>query len=76
MSDTTIPVIDLAPALQGNHAERLRVAREIEAACTDIGFFTITGHGVPLALIDTLRGHDVEGTAREYEDPPLRRLER
>lgn len=27
-------------------------------------------------IVDTRRGHDVEGTAREYEDPPLRRLER
>lgn len=27
-------------------------------------------------IVDTRRGHDVEGTAREYEDRPLRRLER
>ncbi|GAA4339868.1 2-oxoglutarate and iron-dependent oxygenase domain-containing protein [Pigmentiphaga soli] len=53
----TIPVIDLAPALGGSRAERLAVARRIEAACTDIGFFTIRGHGVPLELIDALRGH-------------------
>ncbi len=50
-----IPVIDLAPALSGDPAARARVAREIADACTDIGFFTIRGHGVPLELIDALR---------------------
>lgn len=57
MSAATIPIVDLAPALRGSRAERMRVAREIDAACTDIGFLTIRGHGVPPALIDTLRGH-------------------
>lgn len=54
---STIPVIDLAPALQGDHHARLRVAHEIAAACTDIGFFTIKGHGVPREMIETLRAH-------------------
>jgi isopenicillin N synthase-like dioxygenase len=51
-----IPVIDLAPALGGaSAAARLEVARAIDRACVDTGFFTITGHGVPSAVIDTLR---------------------
>jgi len=53
---TTIPVIDLEPALHGSAAERLAVARRIDAVCTDTGFFTIRGHGVKLDLIDALRG--------------------
>jgi isopenicillin N synthase-like dioxygenase len=52
---TTIPVIDLGAALNGGAAERLAIAREIDSVCTETGFFTIRGHGVPLELIDTLR---------------------
>jgi isopenicillin N synthase-like dioxygenase len=52
---TRIPVIDIAPALAGAPADRLGVARAIDRACVDIGFFTITGHGVPAAVIDPLR---------------------
>jgi isopenicillin N synthase-like dioxygenase len=31
------------------------VARQIDTACQEIGFFAITGHGVPDALVDDLR---------------------
>ena len=41
-----VPVIDLTPARQGDLADRARVARQIDEACCDIGFFTIAGHGV------------------------------
>ena len=52
---TRIPVIDLAPALGGSAADRLAVAREIDRICVEIGFFTITGHGVPKDVVDPLR---------------------
>ena len=32
-------------------AARLRTGREIDRTCTEIGFFTITGHGVPAEVI-------------------------
>ncbi|MGQ9366113.1 isopenicillin N synthase family dioxygenase [Azospirillum sp. ST 5-10] len=50
-----IPVIDIAPALSGGLEDRLRVARAIDRTCTEIGFFTIAGHGVPTAVMDDLR---------------------
>lgn len=50
-----IPVIDLEPALKGGIVERMRVAREIDDTCTQIGFFTIVGHGVQPALVRELR---------------------
>src|SRR5262252_5861470 len=50
-----IPVIDLSAARGGGLASRQAVAREIDATCREIGFFTITGHGVPVATMDQLR---------------------
>jgi len=56
---TAVPLIDLSPARHGDAADRLRVARVIDAACCEIGFFTITGHSVPAQTIEALRsaGH-------------------
>jgi isopenicillin N synthase-like dioxygenase len=42
-----VPVIDLTLARAGGRADRERVARQMDAACQEIGFFAITGHGVP-----------------------------
>ncbi|MEK7878869.1 MAG: 2-oxoglutarate and iron-dependent oxygenase domain-containing protein, partial [candidate division NC10 bacterium] len=52
---TGIPIIDLAPARGGGQADRLEVARQMDAACREIGFFTITGHGVRVETISDLR---------------------
>jgi len=50
-----VPLIDLTGALNGDHAERLRVAVEIDAACREVGFFSIVGHGVDWRLADALK---------------------
>ncbi|MEV4618597.1 2-oxoglutarate and iron-dependent oxygenase domain-containing protein [Asanoa sp. NPDC049573] len=52
MTDTRLPVIDVAPLRTGGDAGA--VAREIESACRDTGFFYVAGHGVPAALLDRL----------------------
>lgn len=41
-----IPDIDIAPFLDGDAAARLGVAGEVDAACREIGFFTVSGHGI------------------------------
>jgi isopenicillin N synthase-like dioxygenase len=46
-----IPVIDIAAFLHGTPAARASIARQIGDACRNIGFFYITGHGVPETLI-------------------------
>ena len=51
---STVPVIDIADLFEGG-AARLRVARAIGAACEEIGFFCITGHGVDPKLTDSVR---------------------
>lgn len=46
-----LPVIDVS-GLHGSAAERAAIARELRLACTNTGFFYITGHGIPSGLID------------------------
>lgn len=57
----SVPVIDLRDALSGDAAARAACGRAIDAACTDIGFLAITGHGIGP---DTLE--EVVSTAREF----------
>jgi len=45
-----VPIIDIAPFTAGGALERATVADAVRAACEDIGFFVITGHGFPEAL--------------------------
>jgi len=51
VSLTEIPVIDLAPFLQGDAQARAAVAEQIGVACRTIGFFYVINHGVPAELI-------------------------
>src|SRR6516165_8691741 len=43
----SVPVIDLTPWFSGGQAERAGVAAQVDAALQSVGFFLITGHGVP-----------------------------
>ena len=47
-----IPEIDISPYLVNDPEGTRRVAQEINRACTEIGFFTIIGHGVEQEQID------------------------
>jgi isopenicillin N synthase-like dioxygenase len=51
----SVPVVDLSVARAGGRAERMRSAAAIDAACRDIGFFAIDGHGVSASVVDDLR---------------------
>jgi isopenicillin N synthase-like dioxygenase len=55
MTMNEVPVIDVGPARRGGRAERAAVAAAIDAACREIGFFAISGHGVPDRLVDDMR---------------------
>jgi len=46
----SIPLVDLEPWFHGSHADRPRVAAEIDRALQVSGFLLITGHGVPAEL--------------------------
>jgi isopenicillin N synthase-like dioxygenase len=64
-----IPVIDIAP-FRDRTGERA-VAEAVARACETIGFFAITGHGVPGGVIDRLIAE-----SRAYFDQPAARKTR
>lgn len=47
-----IPVLDVAGFLDGRPGERERLGRELRHAFEHVGFYVVTGHRVPQALID------------------------
>jgi len=53
MTDSSLPLIDVAPLVAGS-AGRDAVAAQIGAACRAHGFFYVTGHGVAPALVKRL----------------------
>ena len=53
----SIPVIDVAALVAGE--DDLVAAREIDAACRDTGFFLISGHGVPVRLLNQMEAASV-----------------
>ncbi|MGP9722941.1 isopenicillin N synthase family dioxygenase [Corynebacterium sp. AOP40-9SA-29] len=57
---STIPVIDISPYLTdagtSQDAARAEVARQLDKACSEVGFLQITGHGVPSEVEDGLAG--------------------
>jgi isopenicillin N synthase-like dioxygenase len=50
----SIPVIDLSRFIEGGTADRRAVAQETDRVCREIGFLSVTGHGVPDDLIADL----------------------
>jgi len=61
-----IPNIDIAGFLAGDAAASQRIFGEVNDALREIGFFTITGHGVP---IDTITG--LQTNAKAFFDGPV-----
>lgn len=51
--DHDIPIIDIS-ALVANSKEKINVAKQINSACREFGFFYVTGHGVNKLLEDKL----------------------
>ncbi|MDX2358507.1 isopenicillin N synthase family dioxygenase [Dietzia sp. PP-33] len=50
-----VPVVDISPYVDdGSARERARVAREIDDACSTVGFIQIVGHGVAPHVVDGL----------------------
>ncbi|MBZ5737241.1 isopenicillin N synthase family dioxygenase [Nocardioides mangrovi] len=73
-----VPVVDIAPYVgDGSPDERAEVARQIDAACREVGFIQVLGHGVPDAVVggltdamDAFFGLGLEDK-RAYVRPPV-----
>jgi isopenicillin N synthase-like dioxygenase len=50
-ADATVPVIDISPFSSSDEAMRRTTVRQVKNACERVGFFVITGHGVPAATL-------------------------
>lgn len=62
-----LPVIDVSSFISGNDAAtRRRTAMELRAACINVGFFYISGHGIPKQELD-----DCESLAHRFFELPL-----
>src|SRR5262245_34746092 len=48
----TIPVLDVAPYLAGEHGVRERLGAELSWAFENVGFYYLRGHGIAQSLID------------------------
>ncbi len=78
MDASGVPTIDLAPFLHGGDSDRSAVARAIDAACIEVGFFAVTGHGVAEDAVEALRAAAVrffalpEGDKVAVRRPPDR----
>jgi isopenicillin N synthase-like dioxygenase len=59
-ADNAIPTIDITPLRTGSDADKRKVARRIDDACMDTGFFLVTGHGVPVELIRRTRQRAID----------------
>lgn len=49
---TRVPAIDIAPFFSGGAKARQRVVDAVAAACRDIGFLVISGHGIPREFLE------------------------
>ncbi len=64
-----IPLVDIAALAGDDAAQRVATARQIGRACREVGFFAITGHGVP----DALRADAFAASAEFFAlDAPLK----
>jgi isopenicillin N synthase-like dioxygenase len=52
---SSVPVIDLTPWFSGDREARAVVAAKVDAALQSVGFFLITGHGVPGQMREQVR---------------------
>ena len=62
---TVLPEIDVAPLLSAGGADDARVGAAIDAACTETGFFYLTGHGLDPDLLNRL-----DSLARRFFEMP------
>ena len=69
VDDATLPVIDLGGLFSGDPADKANIVAELGRAARSLGFFYITGHGVPQAPIYAIiaASRQFHGMPRPYK---------
>jgi isopenicillin N synthase-like dioxygenase len=68
-AENVIPTIDLSPFRNdGSETQKREAARQIDAACMEIGFFMVVGHGIDENLIKTTRQRAIDFFALPDEE--------
>jgi isopenicillin N synthase-like dioxygenase len=65
MTSNGVPIIDITPFRNGGATARREIAAAVDAACREIGFLVIAGHGVPASLIA-----ETDAVSRQFFDLP------
>jgi len=68
---SSIPIIDIARLSSASFADRKAVADEIAAAARDVGFFYVSGHGIP----ETARRNLQAAAMRFFDQPMAKKME-
>ncbi len=68
INDDEIPVIDMTGFVGGSAARRKAIADEVAAACADVGFLFMAGHGLSEALVDDTFAQTERFFAQSEED--------
>lgn len=68
-SPKELALIDISTLIDGSNVEL--VARQIDSACRSLGFFRVTGHGIPQSLLE-----DMDRLAREFFAHPVSEKEK
>jgi len=63
---SAVPIIDIAPYVHGDAADKASVAAAVDDACRDIGFLVIAGHGVPDDIVAAMYESAAEYFALPY----------
>ena len=64
----SIPEIDISPLLTDDPAGYADVAAQLRAACLEVGFFYLSGHGVPDGAVDATFAAAAEFFAKPEEE--------
>ena len=67
-AENAIPTIDVSPLRGSDVAAQRDVARQIDAACTDTGFFLVAGHGIAQEEIEATRQCAIDFFALPVEE--------